>query len=349
MQAGGPGETSLERALPKRKRVPPVYRPRQRGPSALWQEERRRQLLYIGLGVAVVLVAALIALFGYYQTQVRPPGETVLEVGTRSFDLRYAEQRLRYDVKNGLGATYSSNPASAPDLLLNTISSEELMRQGASEKGVDISDEAIDAEIRVREEVPEDAGRDAFAAAYRKAVRESGLTTEGYRDVIAAGLAQNGLSAKFGEEAPQTADQVRFKMIAVLTEDEAKAALDRLHNGEDFAAVAKEVSADTASAAQGGDRDWTPRGVVDAAVDEALFSLEIGQTSEVLAGRNAYYIVQPLERATQRETTPEQRSTLGTVAMTEWLRQLRDRIGVTVKLDNDQRTSILGVLQDELS
>jgi len=37
------------------------------------------------------------------------------------------------------------------------------------------------------------------------------------------------------------------------------------------------------------------------------------------------------------------------VAMTEWLRQLRDRIGVTVKLDNDQRTSILGVLQDEIS
>jgi hypothetical protein len=35
--------------------------------------------------------------------------------------------------------------------------------------------------------------------------------------------------------------------------------------------------------------------------------------------------------------------------MTEWLRQLRDSLGVTVKLDNDQRGNILEVLQSEVA
>jgi len=335
--------------LPKRKRVPPVFRPRQRGPSTRWQEERRSQLLVVGLGAAVILVVAVIALFGYYQTQVRPQGETVLEVGDRSFDLRYVERRLRYDIRNGTGAIYSADPASAPDRLVDAIGGEELMRQGAPQKGVDVSEEAIDAAIRVQENVPADADQNTFAAVYRRAVHDSGLSTEGYRDVIAAGLGQDALSAKFVEEAPKNADQVRFRLIALFTEDDAKTTLDRLRNGEDFAVVAQEVSEDTGSRDQGGERDWTPRGILEPVLEEALFSLDIGQTSEVIPGENAYFIVHVLERQDQRETTADQQSTLGTQAMTEWLQQLRDSIGVTLKLDNDQRASILEVLQSEVA
>ena len=335
--------------MPKRTRVPPVFRPRQRGPSTRWQEERRSQLLALGLGAAVILVVAVIALFGYYQTQVRPQGETVLEVGDRSFDLRYVERRLRYEVRNGTGAIYSSDPTNAPDRLVDTIGGEELMRRGAPDKGVDVSDEAIDAEIRVQENVPAGADQNTFAAVYRRAVHDSGLSTEGYRDVIAAGLAQEALSAKFVGEAPKNADQVRFRLIVLSIENDAKTTLDRLRNGEDFAAVAQEVSEDTASKDQGGERDWTPRGILDPALDEALFSLEIGQTSEVIPGQSAYFIVQVLERQDQRETTADMQSALGTQALREWLRGLRDSIGVTVKLDNDQRSSILEVLQSEVA
>ena len=179
-------------------------------------------------------------------------------------------------------------------------------------------------------------------------MRESGLSTEGYRDVIAAGLAQDALSAKFVEEAPKNADQVRFRVIALSIEDDAKTTLDRLRNGEDFAVVAQEVSEDTGSSEQGGERDWTPRGILEPVLEEALFSLEIGQTSEIIPGEAAYFIVQVLERQDQRETTTEQQSALGTQALTEWLRGLRDSIGVTVKLDNDQRGSILEALQSEV-
>ena len=231
-------ESSAERILPKRKRVPPVVRPSPRRPSTRWDEERRSQLLVMGLGAAVVVVVAVVAIFGYYQTKVRPKGETAIQVGDRSFSLRYLERRLRYDIRE--------LPTQSPEILVtvlnelpNRIAREELMRQGALEKGVDLSEEAIDTEIGRELEVAASADRSAFAAEYRDAVRESGLSTEGYRDVIAAGVAEKTLWAEFQEEVPETAEQVRFRVIVLATEDDAQAALERLQSGEDFAVVAR--------------------------------------------------------------------------------------------------------------
>jgi parvulin-like peptidyl-prolyl isomerase len=334
--------------LPKRKRVPPVVRPSPRRQPARWREERRSELLVIALGAAVVLAVAVIALFGYYQTQIRPKGETVVKVGDRSFSLSYLERRLRYDISNG-NTSYSSNPAQAPDMLVNEIAQEDLMRQGAPEKGVDLSESAIDAEIRSQENVPASADRNAFAAAYRQAVHDSGLSTDGYRDVIAADIAKNAIQPMFQQQAPTTADQVRFRVIVLATEDDAKAALQRLQNGEDFATVASEVSLDTGSKDNGGEVDWTVRGLLDPALDQVLFSLDIGQISDVIAGQSAYYIVQVEERQEQRETTDAQKGLLGQQAYQQWLIQLRDSIGVTVNLDNDNRNSILKVLQSEMA
>ena len=303
----------------------------------------------MGLGAAVVLTAAIIAIFGYYQTQIRPKGETVLKVGERSFSLRYMEQRLRYDIRNGSSALYTADPTRAADRLVDEVEREELMRQGAPEKGVDLSDQAVDAEIRKQKNVPANADQNTFAAAYREAVRSSGLSTKAYRDVIAAGLAQTAVTAMFDEQAPKTADQVRFRVIMVGTEDEAKAALDRLRNGEDFAVVAQQVSQHAASRDKGGEQDWIPRGVLEPALDDALFSLDIGQISDVITGQNALFIVQVEERQANRETTPDQQSLLANTAMQEWLSQLRDKLGATVTLDNDKRGDILSVLQSETS
>jgi len=301
----------------------------------------------MALGAAVVIAVALIAVFGYYQTHIRPKGETILQVGTRSFSLDYMERRLRYDVRQG-SSLYQSSPSQGATILLNEIEQEELMRQGAPEKGVDLSDEAVDAEIRSRESVPDNADHNTFVTAYRKAIRSSGLSTQGYRDVISGSMANTAIQAMFKEQAPKTADQVRFRVIVLTTEDDAKAALQRLQNGEDFVAVTKDLSQDAGSRDKGGEQDWTARGTLDPALDQALFSLEVGQTSDVITGQNALFIVQVEERQDQRETTDSQQSTLASRAIQDWLSELRDRLGVATSLSNSQRDSILTVLQSEL-
>jgi len=56
----------------------------------------------------------------------------------------------------------------------------------------------------------------------------------------------------------------------------------RIQGGEDFAAVAKEVSDDPGSAPQGGDLGMIERGMMDPAFEQAAFALPQGQLSELV-------------------------------------------------------------------
>ena len=71
----------------------------------------------------------------------------------------------------------------------------------------------------------------------------------------------------------------------------AEQLVKRLREGADFAELARAES-DGATAAQGGEWPWTPPGsyIVDA-VDEALFSLPVGQVSDPIPGPEGYHIV----------------------------------------------------------
>ncbi|XPE43740.1 peptidyl-prolyl cis-trans isomerase [Shigella flexneri] len=53
-----------------------------------------------------------------------------------------------------------------------------------------------------------------------------------------------------------TRQHTRYSIIQTKTEDEAKAVLDELNKGGDFAALAKGKSADIISARNGGDMGW---------------------------------------------------------------------------------------------
>lgn len=57
----------------------------------------------------------------------------------------------------------------------------------------------------------------------------------------------------------------------------------RLANGEEFAALAEELSADVFSGENGGDLEWIERGAMDEAFDDAAFALtEVGEVSDVV-------------------------------------------------------------------
>jgi peptidyl-prolyl cis-trans isomerase D len=66
----------------------------------------------------------------------------------------------------------------------------------------------------------------------------------------------------------------------------------RIESGEDFAKVAKEVSQDPGSAAQGGDLGFIEKGLMDPAFDQAAFALKQGQLSEPVRTRFGYHLIQ---------------------------------------------------------
>jgi hypothetical protein len=66
--------------------------------------------------------------------------------------------------------------------------------------------------------------------------------------------------------------------------------------GPAFIEVAKAKS-DGVKAKDGGQHDWTTKGaLVAVAIDQALFSLEIGQMSPILESEDGFHIVRVLER-----------------------------------------------------
>lgn len=81
-------------------------------------------------------------------------------------------------------------------------------------------------------------------------------------------------------------------------EDQAKAKADdirkRLEKGEDFAALAKEFSADPGSASQGGDLGFAGPGVYDPAFEKALYALKQGEISEPVKTQYGWHVIKLL-------------------------------------------------------
>jgi parvulin-like peptidyl-prolyl isomerase len=136
-----------------------------------------------------------------------------------------------------------------------------------------------------------------------------------YRDTLSA--TEDEIRAWMGEHAEEVTreyeanrhrytgleKQVRARHILIEVAedaaDEVKAAartridsaLRRARAGEDFAALARELSEDPGSARRGGDLGWNPRGRMQPSFDEAMFELTAGQISDVVTTRFGYHVI----------------------------------------------------------
>jgi len=73
---------------------------------------------------------------------------------------------------------------------------------------------------------------------------------------------------------------------------QAKSLLERINKGEDFAALAKEFSADTLSGEKGGDLEWLEKGTIDEDFDKAAFALtKVGQVSAVVKSTFGFHLI----------------------------------------------------------
>lgn len=86
-------------------------------------------------------------------------------------------------------------------------------------------------------------------------------------------------------------------ILLTVTDNEAevKVAIDkiseRINQGEDFAAVAKDVSEDPGSAKDGGNLGWISKGDMVEAFDEKLYSMNVGEISEPVLSSFGYHII----------------------------------------------------------
>ncbi|OYU49923.1 MAG: peptidylprolyl isomerase [Rhizobiales bacterium PAR1] len=123
-------------------------------------------------------------------------------------------------------------------------------------------------------------------------------------------------------------EEVRARHILIEGEDDAKKALARVKGGEDFAKVAKELSKDPGSGAEGGDLGFFTKDRMVPEFAEAAFALKPGEVSGLVKSQFGYHIIKLEERRMKPVPTLEQvkdrlAQALAGKAQAEYLGKLR--------------------------
>ena len=213
--------------------------------------------------------------------------------------------------------------------ILDSLIDRELLLQQAKSKKIKVTPQQVDTQMQQL------AQRFPSPEAFDQALAAQNFTRDTVKKDVEGHLLRQELVKKevldkvnVGARDVQTfydqnkdkyveEEQVRARHILVRVPQEvsptddaklkgrADAALKRAKQGEDFAALAKELS-DDGSKENGGDLGFFPRGRMVAAFEEAAFALQPGQMSDIVRTQFGYHIIKIEERKAGRALPPDE-------------------------------------------
>ena len=160
--------------------------------------------------------------------------------------------------------------------------------------------------------------------AIRDYAKFAGSTYEMVREDAELTILKRKLSEAFGEEAPKTGEQVKARHILVGEDAAARKVLDRLKSGEEFDALAAELSTDGSNKDKGGDLGWFGRGTMVTPFEDAAFSLPVGQISEPVKTQFGVHVIRVDEKDSTKPLEESQYQRVKEEAFTKWIAAERD-------------------------
>lgn len=140
------------------------------------------------------------------------------------------------------------------------------------------------------------------------------------------------------------ARHVLVELTPTRNENQARAraeqALQRLQQGDDFAAVARQFSDDHGSAMNGGELGWVRPGQTVPAFEEAMGSLATNQISQPVRSQFGYHVIEVLERRRQDVTEESRREQVrqaifqrrANEELQVWQNEIREQAFVDIRL-----------------
>lgn len=203
------------------------------------------------------------------------------------------------------------------DQILQTVMDRTLIRQLADQEGIEVS--ATDVEARVETEKAAILASGQFGS-WEEFQEVAGISDDYFARLVEDAQLVEGLSDAHGPA--REVEQVHARHILVEDEETGQEVLDRLEAGDDWAALAAEYSQDTSNKDDAGDLGWFPRGMMVPEFEEVAFSLEVGNTSELVATDFGYHIIQVLEKGME-ELDEQTYDTMAQQVFQEWLDEQR--------------------------
>lgn len=198
---------------------------------------------------------------------------------------------------------------------LDALIDETLFLNAAEKMGLAVSDDEIDAQISSLTEKA--GGADALSTWQNS----NHYTADGFRRAIKWEMLAALVKDRILSEQLSTLEQVHVYQIVVDTQAEAQEAKKNIDLGFSFIETAKKIDKLT-----GGDMSWFPKGIMFVPeLENVIFSLESGQSSDITEYNDRYYLFYAAEKQTGREVDSQIKPFVEHNIISTWLQTQRDQ------------------------
>lgn len=213
----------------------------------------------------------------------------------------YQEELARYKAAVNRDLTEEDQ-----SLVINDLINLTLLAQAAASEGFQISETDLDKRIARLE--TEDQPLIGWLAVY-------GFTEESFRNHLKRSLEAAWMRDQIITDVPLEMEQIHAQQMLYYNLAAAEQTLETLNSGKDFSQLAKTHDPQTQ-----GDLGWFPPGFLTIPeLDQILFSLEAGETSDIIETKIGYHIIKVLEKDGNRPLDPAIRQILQEQALDDWL------------------------------
>ncbi|HUH95712.1 MAG TPA: peptidylprolyl isomerase [Anaerolineales bacterium] len=241
---------------------------------------------------------------------VNGQGITVAEYTAELARYKSAQQALHKNVSE----------ADAGKTVLEDLIAQVLLEQGAKAAGYEISDSALQSRLEAL--ASQLGGTDKLL----QWESTHGYSAASFRTDLKRSIDAAWMRDKITQAVPTTADQVHVQQILLYNANSAQNVLQQLQGGADFNSLAAQYDPNAR-----GDLGWFPRGyLLDPQVEQAAFSLQVGQISNVIQTDVGYDIIKVLERDPQHPLSPDAYLAMQEQALQNWVAQHRAQAAIVL-------------------
>lgn len=215
------------------------------------------------------------------------------------------------EARTALGETVSEEDASTA--VLEDLIAQVLLSQAARQAGFELTPEALQTRMQ---ELEKDVGGADKLVAWQNA---HGYTESTFALALQRSAEAAHMRDQIATAVPRTAEQVHVQQILLYNEGDATRISNQLKGGVDFDLMAASVDPRTR-----GELSWFPRGyLLEPEIEEAAFSMQVGDVSEIIRTKVGYHIIKVLERDPDRALSPDAYLALQELALKDWVAQQR--------------------------
>lgn len=252
------------------------------------------------------------------------------------------EKQLGEDVLSQVGLDGRTFGDTLKENILEKLIMETLIGEDSKNLGIVISQEQLDEYINeYKESMGGEENYIAFLESnnlsdgfFNNSMKKELLLSSHKEQIISGMIIAETEAREYYENNINTLMEIKANHILLGSEEDAIMILERLEEGEKFDDLAKTESLDSVSGIRGGDLGYFPRGQMISEFEEAAFSLEIGEISDIVRTEVGYHIIQLVDKLDSYEELEEKTfNAIKESKYFDYIQKLRDDADIKRYLD----------------